>query len=78
MRLLSLIALTLAVLVGLSFAVLNGEFVVINYYIGSKKVPLSLLILGVWAFGIVVGWLASLPALIRLKLELRRFYRERT
>jgi len=75
MRLLSLIVLIFVVLLGISFAILNAEWVVVNYYIGSEKVPLSVLILGAWVFGIVIGWVVSLPSILRLKLELRRFHR---
>ncbi len=76
MRLLSLILLTLVILFGISFAVLNAEWVVVNYYVGVEKVPLSVLILGTWIFGILIGSLISLPSILKLKLELRRFHRE--
>jgi len=75
MRLLSLVCLLFALIMGLSFAVLNAENVMVRYYIGSANMPLSVLMLGVWVFGIVVGILASFPKILRLKLEVRRLRR---
>jgi putative membrane protein len=77
MRLLSLIGLAFATILGVSFALLNSTSVVVDYYIGAKKMPLSLLILIVLILGIIIGLLASLPSIIRLKLEGRRFLRDR-
>jgi putative membrane protein len=75
MRLLSLIALTFAVLIGVSFAVLNSETVTIHYYIGMQQIPLSILILGTLVLGIFIGWLISIPTIIRLKMEVKRTIR---
>jgi putative membrane protein len=76
MRLLSLVCLLFALIMGLSFAVLNAESVMVRYYIGSANMPLSVLILGIWVFGIVIGILASFPKILRLKLEIRRLRRD--
>ena len=76
MRLLSLVTLLFALIIGLSFAVLNSESVLVRYYIGSVNVPLSVLILGVWVFGIIIGLLASFPKILKLKWEIRRRDRE--
>lgn len=75
MRLLSLLALTFAVVLGVTFAVLNAEQVTINYFLGTKQIPLSILILGVWVFGIAIGLLASSYTVLKLKVELRRLRR---
>ena len=77
MRLLSIITLTFAVLLGLSFAVLNAGFVTLHYYVGTKSVPLSVLILGTWIFGIIVGLMLSSFKIIGLRMELRRQHRLR-
>jgi len=71
MRLLSLIVLTFAALLGISFAVLNAGPVVVNYYIGSQTFPLSVLILGVLVLGILVGWIVSFLTILKLKMKLR-------
>jgi len=75
MRLLSIITLTFAVLLGVSFAILNAGFVTVHYYVGTKSLPLSLLILGAWIFGIIVGLLISAFKIIGLRMELRRQHR---
>ncbi len=75
MRLLSIITLTFAVLLGVSFAILNAEPVTVHYYVGTKSVPLSVLILGAWIFGVIIGLLVSAFKIIGLKMELRRQHR---
>ncbi|HXH55361.1 MAG TPA: LapA family protein [Gammaproteobacteria bacterium] len=77
MRLLSIITLAFAVLLGVSFAILNAGFVTVHYYVGTKSVPLSLLILGAWIFGIIVGLLISAFKIVGLRMELRRQHRVR-
>lgn len=77
MRLLSIITLTFAVLLGVSFAILNAGFVTVHYYIGTKSVPLSLLILGAWIFGVIVGLLISAFKILGLRMELRHQQRVR-
>ncbi len=77
MRLLSIITLTFAVLLGVSFAILNADFVTVHYYVGTKNVPLSVLILGAWVLGVIVGLLISTFKIIGLRMELRRQHRMR-
>lgn len=77
MRLLSILVLSFALLLGITFAVLNSEFVVVRYYIGTQSIPLSVLMLLMWIFGIAIGLLATFPKFLKLKLELRRLRRER-
>jgi putative membrane protein len=71
-RLLSIITLTFAVLLGGSFAILNADFVVVHYYIGTVSLPLSVVILAAWIFGIIIGLLISACKILGLKMELRR------
>jgi len=72
MRLLGLIILALTLLLGVSFAILNAQTVVVNYYLGTKALPLSVLLVGIFIIGIVIGFVVSLPSIIRLKLKIRR------
>lgn len=71
MRFLSLLLLTFAALLGISFAVLNAEPVMVNYYIGTQKLPLSILIIGVLILGVIIGWFMTLPTILKLKMQLR-------
>lgn len=77
MRLFSIVILTFALLIGITFAILNSEFVMVRYYLGTKSMPLSVLLLLVWVFGITVGLVFSFPKVLKLQMELRRLRRER-
>lgn len=72
MRFMSLIILTFVIIMGIGFSILNSEMVTVNYGIGTKSFPLSILMLGVWIFGILIGLLATYPKLLKLKMALRR------
>lgn len=59
MRIFSYLFILLLILFGVSFAVLNAEPVVINFYIGSSKLPLSLLLVLALFFGVMLGLFVS-------------------
>ncbi|MET0025051.1 MAG: LapA family protein [Sedimenticola sp.] len=61
--------------VGVVLTVLNSESVVLNYYFGSRELPLSVVLVAAVAFGALLGLVASLGGFFRLKRqnsELRR------
>lgn len=68
-RLFGFLMMVILVLIGLSFAVLNSEPVLLNYYFGSQEIPLSLIVVGALAVGAVFGVLASLGLVIKLKSQ---------
>lgn len=57
---------------GLTFAGHHTEPVVIDYHFGQLHIPLSLLLALILMIGAVLGILASLITIIRLKRENRR------
>ena len=59
-------------LIGLTFACLNAEKVTINYYIGVKQLPLSLLLIFAFVFGAFFGLFFSVYIYIRHKREQSR------
>jgi len=67
MRIFTYIILLALILLGVSFAGLNAELVMINYYIGTNKLPLSLLLIMALAAGGLLGLLVSLIIYVRLK-----------
>lgn len=69
MRILSYIFLLIVVLLGVSFATLNSAAVNINYYIGQKTMPLSLLLAIVFGIGCFLGLVVALSVLIKTKLK---------
>jgi putative membrane protein len=72
MRILTLLILVFAVILGVSFAALNAGSVTVNYYIGTQSIPLSLLLLGILVIGLLIGYFASFLSRFRAKMEIRR------
>lgn len=68
MRIISYTILLVIVLFGMTFATLNSESVTINYYLGQSTLPLSLLLVIVFAFGCLVGMVVGIWLLIKAKL----------
>jgi putative membrane protein len=61
---------------GLLFHVRNDQFVTLDYYAGAIDLPFSLwMFIGI-AIGSVLGVLASLPMIVRLKRENSRLARQ--
>jgi len=63
-------------LVGAAFAVMNAEPVNLNYYFGSRELPLSVVLVGAVCVGAVLGMLAGVMALARLKRENAALHRQ--
>ncbi len=68
-RFIAILMVLFAVVIGFGFALSNSDVVLVHYYIGTKSVPLSVLVLGALVFGLVLGWLVALPTIIKLKIE---------
>ena len=60
MRIIKYSLIFLFLLLALSFALLNANLVEINYYIGSSKLPLSLMLVVSFALGSIVGLLITM------------------
>lgn len=71
MKVISYIIILLLVIVGVSFAVLNAEYVTLNYYVGKIQLSLSLLLILTLALGVVIGMLGWLKAWVTLKYQNR-------
>ena len=67
MKLISTVVITSITLIAILFSVLNAEVVNINYYFGTSTYPLSLLIMFALAAGALLGVLASLIVVLKLK-----------
>jgi len=62
---------------GLTFAYRNPQTIALKYHFGlSWEGPVSLILLGAFAFGVVLGVVASLALVVRMQRELRRAQRE--
>lgn len=60
---------------GVTFASLNAHDVNVNYYVRESLVSLPLLLVFVLAIGVFLGWLVTVPILIKTKYENRRLKR---
>lgn len=72
MRIISFIFILAIVIFGVSFAVLNSESVTINYYFSQKTLPLSLLLVLVFAFGCLIGMIVGFWLVIKAKISNHR------
>lgn len=73
MRVFSIFIIIFIILIGVSFALLNGQAVTVKYYLlGTTEKPLSFVIAIAFVVGIIFGLLANLLGLIRVKIENRR------
>ncbi|OGT36230.1 MAG: hypothetical protein A3F11_06715 [Gammaproteobacteria bacterium RIFCSPHIGHO2_12_FULL_37_14] len=68
MRIISYFFLLIIILFGMTFATLNSESVTINYYLSQSTLPLSLLLVFVFAFGCFIGMIFILWLLMKSKL----------
>ncbi len=55
--------------VGLVFALLNAQSVPLNYYFGSREIPLAFIVALAVAFGALLGIAASMTVVIKAKRQ---------
>lgn len=65
----NLIVFLFVLTLGLSFAILNAEPVELDYYFGSQRLSLSLIVLITLIMGVLAGVIASLGIIIKLKRQ---------
>ncbi len=75
MRILTYILLLLIAVVGVTFASLNAELVPLNYYLGIKQLPLSLLLMFVFVVGSFFGFLFGFFMYLRSKRALSQCHK---
>ncbi|MFH0342798.1 MAG: lipopolysaccharide assembly protein LapA domain-containing protein [Chromatiales bacterium] len=69
-RVLKVIFLLVIVLVGLELHVKNHQIVVVDYYLGTVQLPVSLLIASMLILGAVLGVLVNLGVVVRLRRKI--------
>lgn len=72
MRIISYIFLLAIVIFGMTFATLNSESVTINYYFDTSTLPLSLLLVLVFALGCLLSMIVGFWLLIKAKISSHR------
>ena len=68
MRIISYFFFLVILVFGVTFAIMNSESVTINYYLGHNAMPLSLLLVIVFAMGCLIGMIVGFWLLIKAKL----------
>jgi uncharacterized membrane protein YciS (DUF1049 family) len=68
-RIAKLIIVFAILLSGLAFHLKNNQMIELNYYVGVFNMPLSWLVVIMLFFGAMLGLLASLPMIIKLKQQ---------
>lgn len=75
-RIFSLIFFIILLVLGLFFGVINADPVTLNYYWGVSQIPLSIIMVLCVLSGAVLGVLASLSLMVRLRHQISRLRRE--
>jgi putative membrane protein len=75
MRFIKLFFLIFVMLFGAVFAVLNSETIPINYYFGTRDMPLSLVLTLVLGVGVLLGLFSGMGRILGLKREIQMLKR---
>lgn len=71
MRFFTYLVLLLLIVIGLTFAVLNASSVNFNYYLGTKSLPLSVLVISSFLIGALCTLLFNSVAYFKAKMKER-------
>ena len=69
MRIISYFFLLAIVIFGMAFATLNSESVTVNYYFDQSTLPLSLLLVIVFALGCLIGMIVGFWLVLKSKIQ---------
>ena len=69
MRIFSYILILVILIIGITFAILNHAPVTINYYVGQRTLPLSLLLTFSFVIGCLLGLLVGFWILLKTKIK---------
>lgn len=69
MRIISIFFMVAIVIFGITFATLNSESVTVNYYVDQSTLPLSLLLVLVFAMGCLLGVIVGLWLVLKAKIR---------
>ena len=75
-RIFSFIFLLVIIILGLFFGNINAETISLNYYWGSSQMPLSLALVLCLLCGAILGVVASLTVVLRLRHRINKLRRE--
>ena len=78
MRIITSLFLLFIVILGITFSALNPDTVTIHYYLGSRIIPISLLLVLVFSSGCLLGLIIAFIILIKLKVKNYRLRQQLT
>jgi lipopolysaccharide assembly protein A len=76
MRFITYLFLFIIVILGVTFALLNSSSVMLNYYLGQRELPLSLLLVGFFAVGCLVGLIVGFWVMFGTKMQNYRLQKQ--
>ncbi len=76
MRIIYAIIFIIVLITGLLFFVKNNQVMEFNYIVGSKELPVSFLLFASLCMGVLLGLIASLPVIVRLKRQKSRLEKQ--
>lgn len=74
-RLLILVFMLFCALIGISFASLNAQRVAVDYYLGIRAIPLSLVVVASLFFGAIMGAMGSIGWVMVARSEVAKLRR---
>ena len=69
MRFIKLILVLAVMILGAAFTLMNAESVAVNYYFGSRDLPLSVVMVMILCVGVLLGVFGNLGRILKLKRE---------
>lgn len=75
-KLIGIIILIIAIVIGAAFTSINTDLVTLNYYFGSVTLSTSVLILASLLLGVLIGALAVWFSSLRLRYDNRRLNKQ--
>ena len=76
MRIFTIILIATVALLGVGFALLNSDMVVVKYYFGELTSPLSMVLVITFLIGIIIGIICNLCFLLKLKFTNRALVKQ--
>ncbi len=75
-RILTIIIFISVFIVGIAFSAINNDPVIVNYYLGTLSLPLSIIVVFSIVLGLILGALAIFVGKVQLRYENRRLHKK--
>lgn len=75
-KIILLAASLIVFIIGLAFYLRNSQTVAVDYFLGNIELSFSVWLLIILVVGVLLGWLTTLPVIIKLKRQNSRLSRQ--